>query len=140
MINIQKYYSVHISLIRSTFVHFSHFGSIQSTLVLFGPQQSYSTHISPIQSNLFTWSYLVHIGPIRSNCSYSVYIGPLCPIQFTLVLFSPPCFHSVHFVSFGQFVFTSAQFCTLANRGKYMFRLRVSILSPNLFYIYISNS
>ena len=36
-INIQKYYSVHIGPFRSTLVHFAHFGSIQSKLVLFRP-------------------------------------------------------------------------------------------------------
>ena len=37
MINIQKYYSVHIGLIMSMLVHSTHFGSIWSTLNLFNP-------------------------------------------------------------------------------------------------------
>ena len=74
---------------------------------LFGPRHSYLVHIAPfcplwfyqvyigpIRSNLSTWSNLVDIGPI---CSYSVHIGLLCSIQFTLVLFDPPCSHSVIF-------------------------------------------
>ena len=74
IINIQKFYSVH-------FVHFSplwfnsiysvHFGSILSTLVLFG---LFSPH----------WSL-------------SVLFGPHWPTIFFCVQFCPPCSHSVLF-------------------------------------------
>ena len=118
---------------------------------LFGPRHSYLVHIAPfcplwfyqvyigpIRSNLSTWSNLVDIGPI---CSYSVHISLLCSIQFTLVLFGPPCshsviffFHSVHFIPFGPFVFTSSIFVHF-HTGKNMFRLIVPILNPNLLYM-----
>ena len=92
MINIQKYYLVHIGPIRSILplwfysVHIVLFGlgSIRSTLVHFA-------HFGSIRSTL-SYLVLVLFGPI---CSYSVHIGPLCPIQSTLVLFSPPCSYSV---------------------------------------------
>ena len=105
MINIQKYYLVHISPIWSMLVHSTHFGSIRFTLVLFSPY-------CRVWSNFSTWSYLVDIGPIpsylfllRSHCStlsYSVHLGlirsslfpfdPILSIRSTL-------FHLVHLCS-----------------------------------------
>ena len=111
MINIQKYYLVHIGPIRSTLV--------------FCPLWFYSVH-------------LVLFGPI---CSYSVYIGPLCPIQFTLVPFGPPCSHSILFCPFGALCsiwsicihfspFRPLQFILVhLHTRKDMFRLRIPILN-----------
>ena len=150
MINIQKYYSVHISLIRSMLVHSVHFGSIWSTLVLFGP----ICPLGPIQLTLVLfgplWSYSVLFVPTRFTLVHSILFSLLWSYSVLLVLIRSYFVHLVHFVPFGPFVFTlvhldqfdsfwstSVHFCTLACRGKDMFRLRVPILNPKI-YIYIS--
>ena len=128
------------------------FGPIRSNLIPFG------VHLLLFSQHR---SYSVHYDPIRSYLSYSVHISPLCPIQFTLVLFGPPCSHlvifcgfgplcsiwsiCVHFspfrplrfilVCFGPFLYTCIQ-----GNDMFRLRLRVPILNPNLLYIYISNS
>ena len=104
IINIQKFYSVHFGLIRSTLVLFSpfsphwfysmHFKSVRSKLVQFGP-------FCPL------WFYLVDVGPILSTSvllgpiwSYSVLFVPIRSITLTLVLICPFVLtrsHSVHF-------------------------------------------
>ena len=123
MINIQKSYLVHFGPIRSIFSSSVHFGSTWSTFVLLGligPNWSYSFLFSPIRFTLVIfsplWFYSVHIGPISFILSTSVDIGPiqstmilfglyvhfgpnLC-IGFFLVLFGPPCSHSVIFCPF----------------------------------------
>ena len=137
MINIQKYYSVHISLIRSMLVHSVHFGSIWSTLVLFGP----ICPLGPIQLILVLfgplWSYSVLFIPTRSTLVHSILFISLSYYLVLLVSFGPILsirfyfVHSVHFVPFGPFVFTSVQLhhfnsfwstsvhiCTLAYREK----------------------
>ena len=76
-----------IPVIRSTLVHFVHFSfirSIQSTLVLFNPNQSYSVLFCPIW---FCSVHPVHFSPIRSIRSYSVHhflFGPILSIWSTL--------------------------------------------------------
>ena len=147
MINIQKYYLVHIGPIRSTLVH-------SPTLVLFGPH-------CPIWS----WSYLVDVGPIRSylflldshwsTLIYSVHFGP---IQSSLFPFDPilsiqsTMFHLVHLCSLRSIQTTSIHLCSLWSiliyfgpflytciqaQGEDMFRLRIIILNPNI-YTYIT--
>ena len=92
MINIQKFYSVHFSHIRSILSSSVHFGpnrSIPFTLVLF--------HLlSPIGSILFAsvqygliQSCLVEFDSIRSIMSTLVLIYPVVLIRFTLVPFGP---------------------------------------------------
>ena len=135
MINIQKYYSVHISLIRSMLVHSVHFDSIWSTLVLFGP----ICPLGPIQLTLVLfgplWSYSVLFIPTRSTLVHSILFISLSYYLVLLVSFGPILsirfyfVHSIHFVPFGPFVFTlihldhfisfqstSVHFCTLAYR------------------------
>ena len=137
MINIQKYYSVHISLIRSMLVHSVHFGSIWSTLVLFGP----ICPLGPIQLTLVLfgplWSYSVLFIPTRSTLVHSILFISLSYYLVLLVSFGPILsirfyfVHSVHFVPFSPFVFTSVHldhfdsfwstsvhFCTLVYREK----------------------
>ena len=99
MINIRKYYLVHIGPIRFTLVHSAHFGSIRftlsySVLVLFSRHWSYSVLFVPTQ---FT---LIHFVLFSSLWSYSVLIVPI----------SSYFVHSVHFVQFGPFVFTLVHF------------------------------
>ena len=117
MINIQKFYLVHIGSIRSIMsssvwlgpiwsiwsylVHF-----VLSTKVLFSPIQSYSIHFSLTQSiqstlDLFDphWSYSIHFSPIRSILSTLVLFGPFYPLwsySVHYVYFSSILSYSVH--------------------------------------------
>ena len=135
MINIQKYYLVHIGPFWSMLVHSAHFGSIWSTFVLFsliyplgpiGLLWSYSVLFIPTRSTLVhfvllssLWSYSILLFPIWSYSIWSicVHFGPFRPLQFILVHFS-------------SFLYTCIQ-------GKDMFRLRVPIVNPIYIYIYI---
>ena len=97
MINIQKYYLVHIGPIRSTLVHSAHFGSSWSTLsylvlVLFSWRWSYSvlfvpTRFTLVHSDLFSplWSYSVLLVPIQSYFVHSIHYVPFGPLVFTIV-------------------------------------------------------
>ena len=130
MINIQKYYLVHIGSIRSTLVHSAHFGSIWSTL-------SYSVLV------LFSrhWSYSILCVPTRSTLVYFVLFNsllsslfPFSPILSIQSYFGPFMFTSVHLDHFISFLYTCIQ-------GKDMFRLRALILNPNIYiYIYQTRS
>ena len=86
IINIQKYYSVHIDPFFPLWFYSIHLGPIRSTLVLFGP----IFPLSPIQSILVLfgplWSYLLLISPHWSTLSNSINFGP---IQSSLFLFGP---------------------------------------------------
>ena len=137
-------HSIDFGSIRSTVVLFSpssHFGPIQSTLVLFGPIWSYSILFVPIQAIMSTLvlicpfiliqSTLILFGQLRS---YTVHIGPLCPIR---VHFGPIRSTLFPFSLILSIRSTSILLYTYI-QGKDMFELRASILKPNLLiYIYI---
>ena len=150
MINIQKYYLVHIGPIRSTLVHSTNFGSIQSTL-------SYLVLV------LFSrhWSYSVLFVPTRFPLVHSVLLVPIRSYSVLLVPIRSYFVHSVHYVPFGPFVCslrsiqtTSIHLCSLWSiliyfgpflytciqaQGEDMFRLRVIILNPNIYIYKICN-
>ena len=112
MINIQKYYLVHIGPIWSTLVHSAYFGSIRSilsylVLVLFCRRWSYSvlfvpTRFTLVHSDLFSplWSYSVLLVPIWSYFVHSIHYVPFGPFVFT----------SVDLDHFDSFVFTLVHF------------------------------
>ena len=115
MINIQKFYSLYIGYIQSYSVCF---GSIQSTLVIFGPHWPYSVYFISIWSTLILfgpfcslwstsigsfsplWSYLVHSINFGSIWSTLVLFVHFNPIQSNLVIFGPICSYLVHYVHF----------------------------------------
>ena len=111
MINIQKYYLVHVGPFCPLWFYSIH-------IVLFG--------LSPIQSTL------VLFGPI---CSYSVHIGPLYPIQFTLVLFSPPYSHLVLFLSIQSTFFHLVHLCSL--RSIQTTSIHLCSLQSNFVHLHI---
>ena len=92
----------------SSLVHFGFIWSIQSTLVLCCPLQSYlghSVHLGTSQSILFT---LVLFGQCWSYSVHSVHFGPIqltlilfSPLQSNWFLFGPIVFYLVHYVHFG---------------------------------------
>ena len=122
-------YSVQFRLTWSIRSYSVHFGSIGSTVILFGPIWPYlvdsvlSVQFGPIWFILSTsvqfgpfssTSILFHFGPIRSTFvlsgllwSYSVYFGPIRSVQFTLVLLGPILSTSVELVQIDQFWSTS---------------------------------
>ena len=105
MINIRKYYLVHVG-------PSAHFGSIRftlsySVLVLFSRRWSYSVLFVPtrlilVHSDLFSplWSYSVLLVPIWSYFVHSIHYVPFGPFVFT----------SVHLDHFDSFVFTLIHF------------------------------
>ena len=117
MINIQKLFDPHWSIL--------------PTLVLFGPHWSYSVQFVHLVQFSRHWSYLFLLGPHWSTLFYLVHFGP---IRSSLFPFCHIFIHSVHFVPFGPFVFTSSIFVHF-HTGKNMFRLIVPILNPNLLYM-----
>ena len=63
--------------IRYFFVRFSLIRSIQSTLVLLCPLQSYSVHFGPIRSKLVLSVHFVYFDPLQSYSGYSVHFSPI---------------------------------------------------------------
>ena len=158
MINFQKSYSV----------PFYPFCPLRSTLVLFGPRwsywvPSYFIHFSPIWSTLIIFSpsspllfYLVKIDHIWSilstsvkfnwHWSFSVHmstlvlIRPFVLIWSILVLYGPPCSHSVllcPFAPFRLFVSTSVHFYALTYKKKKCLGWEYLFLIQIYIYIYI---
>ena len=95
MINIQKYYSIHI-------------GPIWSNLSTW----SYLVDIGPIRSYLFL------LGPHWLTLSYSIHFGPPCSHSVHFVLFGPFVFSLVHLDHFDSFWSTLVHFYRLVYMKK----------------------
>ena len=101
-------YSVLLGLLWFYSVNFGH---IWSTLALFCLLHSYSVHIDPIWSILFTlvnfnWviqSTLVLFGPFYQFWFYLVHIGPFCPLQS----------YSIQFGHIRSYMFLFGSLCPL---------------------------
>ena len=143
MINIQKYYLVHIGPIRSTLVYSANYGSIRSTLVLFSPICPFC----PILSILVLFgplcSYLFLLGPHWFTLSYSVHFGPIRSFLFPFDPFlsiRSTLFHLVHLCSLRSSQTTSIHFGPIRSifvhlhteKRHVKLRLKVPILNPNL--------
>ena len=108
------FYSVHFVLLNPLWFYLVHFDPIWSTLVLFCPLQSYSSHsvhfghIRSILHTLVFQSTLVLFGPLCLLQSYSIDIGFIWstlalfgPILSNLVIFDPIRSYTIHYVHFG---------------------------------------
>ena len=129
-------------------IHSTHFGLIQSTLILLWPLRfnlSTLVRFSPIWS---CFVHFFHFGPNLSICSYSVQFALIRSPSVLFGLLWSYLVHWVHLVSFGPimsiqstlfhldhfspFWSTLIYLCALTKWEKNMFGLKAPILNPNL--------